>query len=103
MDTLDVVLCGTGSPLPDPERAGACVAVLAGGHFLLFDAGAGSNETLGRAQLPQAALDGVFFTHLHSDHISGLGDIALQSWAAGRAAPLDVYGPARRGGGCQRF
>src|SRR6516162_6490675 len=28
---IHVVLCGTGSPLPDKERAGACTAVLAGG------------------------------------------------------------------------
>ncbi|MEG9861606.1 MAG: MBL fold metallo-hydrolase [Parvularculales bacterium] len=92
-DTLDVIVCGSGSPIPDPSRAGPCVAVLAGGHFLLFDAGAASSQTLARALLPQASLDGVIFTHLHSDHISGLGDVALQSWAAGRIKPLDVYGP----------
>jgi ribonuclease Z len=32
-------------------------------------------------------------THFHSDHIGGLGEAITQSWIAGRAKPLDVYGP----------
>lgn len=93
-DSLNVVLCGTGSPMPDPTRAQACTAVIAGGHFFLFDTGTGSAEQLAQAQLPMGALSGVVFTHLHSDHISGLYDVVLQSWAAGRRGSLDVYGPA---------
>ena len=29
-DGLHVILCGAGSPLPDPKRSGPCVAILAG-------------------------------------------------------------------------
>ena len=32
---LHVVLCGTGSPLPDRNRAQACTAIIAGGEFVL--------------------------------------------------------------------
>ena len=56
---LRVVLCGTGSPLPDPERASACVAVLAGGALYLVDAGPGSWEVVDLANLPTSALRGV--------------------------------------------
>jgi ribonuclease Z len=31
---LAVLLCGSGSPLPDPERAGPCALVAAGDRFL---------------------------------------------------------------------
>ena len=41
---MHVVLCGTGSPLPDPARASACVAVIAGGEFVLIDTGPGSSR-----------------------------------------------------------
>src|SRR5262249_35999513 len=34
---LHVVLCGTGTPLPDPARAGACTAIIAGGELVLVD------------------------------------------------------------------
>jgi ribonuclease Z len=88
-----VVLCGTGSPLPSQLRAGPCTAVLAGGHFLLIDAGPGANGRMGLLGLPRQALDVVLLTHFHSDHIGELGETAMQSWALGRGRPLSVYGP----------
>ena len=39
--TIEVVLLGTGNPLPDPNRAGAATLVRAGNRTLLFDAGRG--------------------------------------------------------------
>jgi ribonuclease Z len=35
----------------------------------------------------------VLLTHFHSDHIGELGNVGMQTWALGRAAPLPVYGP----------
>jgi ribonuclease Z len=90
---LQVVLCGTGSPLVDPERAAACTAVIAGGHFFLVDVGPGSAKVVNLANLPLDHLEGVLLTHFHSDHIGDLGEAITQSWIAGRAQPLDVYGP----------
>lgn len=90
---LQVVLCGTGSPLPDPDRAAACTAVIAGGHFVLVDAGPGSWETLDLANLPIARVEAVLLTHFHSDHIGDLGEAMTQGWIAGREAPLEVFGP----------
>jgi ribonuclease Z len=90
---MTVVLCGTGGPLADPARAGACTAIVAGGRVLLVDVGPGSWETLDLANVPTGALAAVFLTHFHSDHIGDLGEAATQSWIAGRSAPLDVFGP----------
>lgn len=89
---LRVEFCGTGSPLPDRDRAQACAAILAAGRFLLVDAGAGASERLQRMNLPLAALEGILLTHFHSDHIAGIPDIVLNTWAAGRTAPLRVFG-----------
>ncbi|MFM8412067.1 MAG: MBL fold metallo-hydrolase [Alphaproteobacteria bacterium] len=92
-DGLTVVLCGTGSPLPDHERAGSCTAVVAGGEVFLVDVGPGSWETVDLANLPTWAVGTVLLTHLHSDHIGDLGETMTQSWIAGRPKPLEVYGP----------
>jgi len=92
-DVLHVVLCGTGTPLPDPSRAAACTAVLAGGRLYLVDVGPGSAENLRVWGLPLERLAGVFLTHFHSDHIGELGEITMQSWVAGRVEPLPVHGP----------
>lgn len=91
--SLHVVLCGTGSPIADAQRAGPCTAILAGGHFLLIDVGPGAMREVGLLRLPRARLDGVLLTHFHSDHIGEVGEANVQSWIAGRTAPLPIYGP----------
>lgn len=94
-DGLHVYVCGSGSPMPDAERAGPCLAVLAGNDAFVFDAGSGSARKLGRMGFPMERLRAAFLTHLHSDHIDGLGELMLQAWIAGsRGEPLPVIGPA---------
>lgn len=90
---LHVILCGTGSPLPDLARAGPCTAIVAGERLFLVDAGLGSQEKLQLWRVPRANLAGVFLTHFHSDHIGELGEVVMQSWLAGRRTTLPVYGP----------
>ncbi len=93
-DGLHAGLCGSGSPLPDADRAGPCVFVVAGERLFLVDAGEGSPRKLALLGIPPARIDGIFLTHFHSDHIGGLGEMLLQRWAGGgRASPLDVFGP----------
>ncbi len=92
-DGLQVFMCGTSSPIPDPNRAQACVAILAGESLYLVDVGAGSIKVAMLAQLPLERLEAVFLTHFHSDHIAALPDFNLNSWVAGRPEPLVVFGP----------
>lgn len=91
-DALRVAVCGSSAPLPSPDRAKACVAVMAGGKFYLVDVGPESVENLMLWSLPLDRIGGVLITHFHSDHIGDLGELNLQTWAPGRPAPLPVYG-----------
>ena len=94
-DGLHVYVCGSGSPLADADRAGPCLAVLAGNDAFVFDSGSGSVRKLLRMGFPVEKLRAVFLTHLHSDHLDGLGELLLQAWVGGsRNTPLPVYGPA---------
>ena len=92
-DGLHILLCGTGSPMPDMTRANACAAVIANGSVVVIDAGPGAWARLAGANMPGAKIDTVLLTHLHSDHIGDLGEVATQSWLGGRKVPLQVYGP----------
>ena len=93
-DQLHVGFCGTGSPLPNRDRAAACTVVIAGGKLFVFDMGEGSGKTLSLMGMPLDKIQGVWLTHLHSDHFEGLGPFTLQRWAGTSATtPLPVSGP----------
>lgn len=93
-DGLHVGLCGAGSPMPDPARAGPCVAVVAGRQLFVVNSGPGSTRRLQLMQLPPAQVSAVFLTHFHSDHIGDLGELMLQHWGGGATTtPLPIYGP----------
>jgi ribonuclease Z len=92
--SLSVVLLGTGNPLPDANRAGAATLVRAGSRRFLVDAGRGVCMRLVAAGILPVMLEGVFLTHLHSDHICDLNDVITTHWImSGQPGRLDVSGP----------
>ncbi len=96
-----IVMLGTGTPRPDPERSGPATAIIANGKPYLVDFGPGVIRRAAAAyQRGVSALGrGVvnvttaFLTHLHADHTAGYPDLILTPWIMGRTHPLDVYGP----------
>ena len=94
--SVSITTLGTGSPLPDPNRAGPSTLVQAGSTRLLVDAGRGVLMRLAGAGVLPVMLDAVLLTHLHSDHITDLNDVITTHWVMSREpTPLHVYGPPR--------
>jgi ribonuclease Z len=95
--TMRVTLLGTGRPTPLHDRFEAATLVEAGETTLLFDAGRGASIRIWQLGMPLSEVDGVFITHFHHDHISGLADLWLTGWlppAFGRrVVPLAIWGP----------
>jgi ribonuclease BN (tRNA processing enzyme) len=99
--TTRVVLLGTGTPRPDPNRSGPATAIVVGDTPYLIDFGVGViRRTTAAYQRGVVALGfaginikTVFLTHLHSDHTIGYPDLILTPWVMGRKEPLEVYGP----------
>ncbi len=88
-----VILLGSGTPNPEPERHGPATAIVVDDVVYLVDVGPGVVRRAAAAGLPMPALNRAFVTHLHSDHTAGLADLLLTPWVLGRSAPLDVIGP----------
>ena len=63
-DALSVGLCGSGSPMPNPTRAGPCTVVVAGRQMFVIDSGTGSTKNLSLMNLPPAGISAVFITHV---------------------------------------
>ena len=95
-----VVMLGTGTPLPDPDRSGPSAAVVVNDRAYIFDAGTGVVRRAAAARdrgikaLEPRALRFAFLTHLHSDHTLGLADLILTPWVMGRTEPLELWGPS---------
>lgn len=95
-DEMKVVLLGTGSPIVNSSRSKPAQAVLAGGKIFLVDCGVGTVSQLAELGIEPRNVNGVFFTHFHSDHDAGFPDFYLSSWIGGtkeRDTALNVYGP----------
>ena len=91
---IKVTLLGTGSPPPVMNRFGPSVLVEAGNQKLIFDTGRGVLQRLTEAGVKPKDITGVFFTHLHSDHLVGFPDLWLTGWVNGRReVPHRVFGP----------
>jgi len=91
---MEVILTGTGSPLPDANRAGPSTLVKAGHTHVLVDAGRGVVMRMAGAGSLPGLLAGVLITHLHSDHICALNDVITTHWVMSQGkATLPIYGP----------
>ena len=90
---MQLTLLGTGCPQVDCGRYGPANLVRSGEQSFLVDCGSGVTQRLAGAGSSGAALDAVFLTHLHSDHVVDLFQLVISSWHQGRDRPQRVYGP----------
>lgn len=92
---MKVTLLGTGNPTPDPNRAGQSILVSVGGDELLFDCGPGATWRAVQSGVPPTAIDALFLTHHHFDHMADLAFLVLTRWdqGGGRVGELPVFGP----------
>jgi ribonuclease Z len=90
---MEVTLLGTGCPVAHPKRMGPATLVRAGEQTLLVDCGSGVTQQLVKAGSRSAAIDALFVTHLHSDHLVDLYQLIVSSWHGGRQRPHRLFVP----------
>lgn len=94
-----IVILGTGTPIPDPDRSGPSVAIVVNETSYIVDFGPGvvrraaAAHQRGIKALAMPKLTRAFVTHLHSDHTAGYPDLIFTPWVLERETPLEVYGP----------
>ena len=97
-----VIVLGSGTPNPNPDRYGSSYAVVVEDKAYIVDFGPGSvrrmaemSPTWGGAfkQLELQNISIAFLTHIHSDHSIGLSDLILTPWVMGRETELMLFGP----------
>ncbi|WP_221931963.1 MBL fold metallo-hydrolase [Paracoccus sp. M683] len=94
-----VIVLGTGTPVPNGDRAGSGLAIIHDGEAYLFDAGHGMMQNAIKAwkdldaeELNPTKIKQVFITHLHSDHTLDYPELASTYWWR-REERLKAIGP----------
>ena len=90
--SLSIRLLGTSASRPTVERNVASLALVREGETLLFDCGEGTQRQMMRYGV-SFALEDIFFTHFHADHVIGVIGLMRTMSLQGRTAPLRLWGP----------
>ena len=91
---MELIMTGTGSPLPDPNRSGPSQLVKVADRSFLIDCGRGCLMRLAAAGAPPITIERLLLTHLHSDHVTDVNDLITNRWISGFPAPsLPIVGP----------
>ncbi|MAG59021.1 MAG: ribonuclease Z [Planctomycetes bacterium] len=96
---IEVVILGTSSAAPTVRRGLSGTVLIREGETVLFDCGEGTQFRMLAAEVPRRKFHHIFITHLHGDHIFGLGGLISSLNLAQREYPLHVWGPR----GVRRF
>jgi len=95
MNQVRLVFLGTSAGTPSRERNLAAMALVMDGRALLFDCGEGTQQQILRSSVRAGAIEAIFISHMHGDHLYGLPGLLATMSLHGRSAPLAVFGPER--------
>jgi ribonuclease Z len=90
--SLSIRLLGTSASRPTVERNVSSLAVHREGETLMFDCGEGTQRQMMRYGV-SFALEDIFFTHMHADHLLGVIGLIRTMALQGRLERLRLWGP----------
>jgi ribonuclease Z len=90
--SLSIRLLGTSASRPTVERNVSSLAVHREGETLMFDCGEGTQRQMMRWGV-SFALEDIFFTHMHADHLLGVIGLMRTMALQGRTERLRLWGP----------
>lgn len=94
---MRLVILGSGTSVPHPRRSSAAHWLESEGRRLLLDISASAIHRMAQEGLDWAALDAIWVSHFHLDHVGGLAPFLFGTKHAPatqeRRHPLVIYGP----------
>src|SRR5476649_1845140 len=90
--SLSIRLLGTSASRPTVERNVSSLAIHREGETLMFDCGEGTQRQMMRYGV-SFALEDIFFTHMHADHLLGVIGLMRTMALQGRTERLRLWGP----------
>src|SRR6266850_3761653 len=93
---MKLVVLGSGTSVPHPQRAAAAFWLETANGLLLLDCGADTAHRMAQEAVDWPNLDAIWISHLHLDHCGGLSSFLFGTKYApqtqARRKPLRIYG-----------
>jgi ribonuclease BN (tRNA processing enzyme) len=94
---MKLVVLGSGTAVPHPERSSSGYWLETGSGTLLLDCAASAIHRMAQEKLDWANLDAIWISHFHLDHVGGLAPFLFGTKYAvetqNRTKPLKVFSP----------
>jgi ribonuclease Z len=90
---MKLIIVGCSSGMPSPNLSHSCYLVEESGRFYMFDCGDGASSALLRCGTDTSAIENIFISHTHPDHISGLPMFIQMEYLKNRRKPLIIHLP----------
>jgi ribonuclease Z len=90
---IDIVFLGTGGSIPTTGRNHPAIVIRHSGWNLMLDCGEDAQRQFELASLGKNKKMSILISHMHGDHVLGLGGLLLRFSLLGRIKPLEIYGP----------
>ncbi|TET96558.1 MAG: hypothetical protein E3J26_01040 [Candidatus Zixiibacteriota bacterium] len=94
MDRNSLTILGSSSGMPQADRATAGYVLNIQGRLSLIDCGGGVCSSFVRCGFDPLALERIFVSHTHSDHVCELPLVIQMVYLAGKKDELDIYVPS---------
>jgi ribonuclease BN (tRNA processing enzyme) len=91
---MQITFLGTGTGLPNKQRAPSGLLTRVGDTHLLFDSGSGTMGRLLAVRVEPTRLDYLYYTHVHTDHTADLIPLLQAMDLDGRTRDLHLTAPS---------
>jgi ribonuclease Z len=92
---IEITFLGTATTMPSKDRNTTSIHIKFRDNRILLDCGEGTQRQMMKANLSPFKLNAIFVTHLHADHLLGLGGIIQTLAFMKRENELTVVGPPK--------
>jgi ribonuclease BN (tRNA processing enzyme) len=93
MIEMRVVLLGTGTSYPDPQRVQSGILVENEDYRILLDIGSGVLHRLTQLETDINTINSVFISHFHIDHCADFLPLCQSLWLTGYDKTLNLFAP----------
>jgi ribonuclease Z len=91
---MKLITIGCASGMPSPGFSHSCYLIEQADRLYMLDCGDGASSALRRCRINTSAIEHIFISHTHPDHVSGIPMFVQMQYLEDRREPLTIFIPS---------